>query len=682
VRQIIYQNNKQNKNDNIEESFGRGGNKKKPKSTTLLDQFGEDLTQMAAEGKLDAIIGREKEVNRICQILSRRKKNNPIILGDPGVGKTALVEAIAQRIVDKKVARTLFNKRIISLNINNIVAGTKYRGEFEERMKNIVEELKENADIVVFIDEIHTLVGAGGTGGSLDASNILKPALARGLVQCIGATTLDEYRENIESDGALTRRFQEVFIDPPSCEDTVEILKKIKDKYEEHHSVVYTEDALYACVNLSERYITQRELPDKAIDVMDEAGAKIHMQEIKVPEFVKKLEKEVDDARIAKVEAVTQQDYEKAAHYRDAEINKKNQIDVKIKEWEQSIRDKKTKVTEEDVAAVISEITGIPVTRLNGDEKKIIMKMADELKKLIIGQDNAVDALCRVVRRSRTGVSSSRKPIGSFMFLGPTGVGKTETVKALARYYYGSEDAMIRLDMSEYQEKFNVSRLVGPPPGYVGYEEGGQLTEAVRRKPYSVVLFDEIEKAHPDTFNTLLQVLDDGRLTDSLGRTVDFTNTIIVMTSNIGARKVSEFGTGIGFDTDSNIGTNKAKVEAIVRKELKNKFAPEFLNRMDDIILFDHLKQEDVISIVDLELMEVIERMYDQGYIVKFTKQSKLFLAQAGYDQQFGARPIKRAIQNYVEDLLSDAILDNTMKTGDRVYTINHIKGSDKLSLK
>lgn len=668
--------------DNIEESFGRGGNKKKPKSTTLLDQFGEDLTQMAAEGKLDAIIGREKEVHRICQILSRRKKNNPIILGDPGVGKTALVEAIAQRIIDKKVARTLFNKRIISLNINNIVAGTKYRGEFEERMKNIVEELKDNTDIILFIDEIHTLVGAGGAGGSLDASNILKPALARGQVQCIGATTLDEYRENIESDGALTRRFQEVFIDPPSCEDTVEILKRIKDKYEEHHAVVYTEDALYACVNLSERYITQRELPDKAIDVMDEAGAKIHMQEIKVPEFVKKLEKEVDDARVAKVEAVTKQDYEQAAFYRDAEINKKNEIDAKIKEWEQSIRDKKTKVTEEDVAEVIADITGIPVTRLNGDEKKIIMKMADELKKLIIGQDDAVDALCRVVRRSRTGVSSPRKPIGSFMFLGPTGVGKTETVKALARYYYGSEDAMIRLDMSEYQEKFNVSRLVGPPPGYVGYEEGGQLTEAVRRKPYSVVLFDEIEKAHPDTFNTLLQVLDDGRLTDSLGRTVDFTNTIIVMTSNIGARKVAEFGTGIGFDTDTNIGTNKAKVEAIVRKELKNKFAPEFLNRMDDIILFDHLKEEDVIAIVDLELMDVIERMYDQGYFIKFTKASKVFLAQAGYDQQFGARPIKRAIQNYVEDLLSDNILDNTMKVGDKVYTINHTKGSDKLSLK
>jgi ATP-dependent Clp protease ATP-binding subunit ClpC len=682
MRQIIYQNNKQTRMDNIEESFGRGGNKKKPKSTALLDQFGEDLTQMAAEGKLDAIIGREKEVHRICQILSRRKKNNPIILGDPGVGKTALVEAIAQRIIDKKVARTLFNKRIISLNINNIVAGTKYRGEFEERMKNIVEELKDNTDVILFIDEIHTLVGAGGAGGSLDASNILKPALARGQVQCIGATTLDEYRENIESDGALTRRFQEVFIDPPSCEDTVEILKRIKDKYEDHHAVVYTEDALYACVNLSERYITQRELPDKAIDVMDEAGAKIHMQEIKVPEFVKKLEKEVDDARLAKVEAVTKQDYEQAAFYRDAEINKKNEIDAKIKEWEQNIRDKKTKVTEEDVAGVIADITGIPVTRLNGDEKKIIMKMADELKKLIIGQDDAVDALCKVVRRSRTGVSSPRKPIGSFMFLGPTGVGKTETVKALARYYYGSEDAMIRLDMSEYQEKFNVSRLVGPPPGYVGYEEGGQLTEAVRRKPYSVVLFDEIEKAHPDTFNTLLQVLDDGRLTDSLGRTVDFTNTIIIMTSNIGARKVAEFGTGIGFDSDTNIGTNKAKVEAIVRKELKNKFAPEFLNRMDDIILFDHLKEEDVIAIVDLELMDVLERMYDQGYNIKFTKQSKVFLAQAGYDQQFGARPIKRAIQNYVEDLLSDNILDNTMKVGDKVYTINHIKGSDKLSLK
>lgn len=669
--------------DNIDENFGRGqSGKRKPKSTTLLDQFGEDLTLMALEGKLDPIIGREKEVYRICQILSRRKKNNPIILGDPGVGKTAIVEAIAQRIVDKKVARTLFNKRIISLNINNIVAGTKYRGEFEERMKNIVEELKENSDIILFIDEIHTLVGAGGAGGSLDASNILKPALARGQVQCIGATTLDEYRENIEDDGALTRRFQEVFIDPPSIDETIEILNRIKYKYEDHHAVEYTNDAIEGCVTLSERYITQRELPDKAIDVMDEAGSKIHMQEIKVPDFVKKLEKDVEQNRKNKLEAVAQQDYEKAAHFRDIEINKKNEIEKKLKEWEQSIRDKKTKVTLEDVAETIAEITGIPVNRLSGDETKMVMGMATELKKLIIGQDPAVDALCRVVRRSRTGVSSSKKPIGSFIFLGPTGVGKTETVKALARYYYGSEDAMIRIDMSEYQEKFNVSRLVGPPPGYVGYEEGGQLTEQVRRKPYSVVLFDEIEKAHPDTFNMLLQVLDDGRLTDSLGRTVDFTNTIIVMTSNIGARKVAEFGTGIGFETDTNIATNKSKVEAIVRKELKNKFAPEFLNRLDDIILFDHLKEEDVIRIVDLELMDVLERMYDQGYNLKFTKQCKQFLAEAGYDQQFGARPIKRAIQTYVEDLLADCILDGTLKPGDKVYTINKIKTSDKLSLK
>jgi ATP-dependent Clp protease ATP-binding subunit ClpC len=669
--------------DNIDENFGRGqSGKRKPKSTTLLDQFGEDLTLMALEGKLDPIIGREKEVYRICQILSRRKKNNPIILGDPGVGKTAIVEAIAQRIVDKKVARTLFNKRIVSLNINNIVAGTKYRGEFEERMKNIVEELKENPDVILFIDEIHTLVGAGGAGGSLDASNILKPALARGQVQCIGATTLDEYRENIEDDGALTRRFQEVFIDPPSVDETIEILNRIKFKYEDHHAVEYTDGAIEGCVTLSERYITQRELPDKAIDVMDEAGSKIHMQEIKVPDFVKKLEKDVEQNRKNKLEAVAQQDYEKAAQFRDIEINKKNEIEKKLREWEQSIRDKKTKVTLEDVAETIAEITGIPVNRLSGDETKMVMAMSSELKKLIIGQDLAVDALCRVVRRSRTGVSSSKKPIGSFIFLGPTGVGKTETVKALARYYYGSEDAMIRIDMSEYQEKFNVSRLVGPPPGYVGYEDGGQLTEAVRRKPYSVVLFDEIEKAHPDTFNVLLQVLDDGRLTDSLGRTVDFTNTIIVMTSNIGARKVADFGTGIGFETDSNLATNKSKVEAIVRKELKNKFAPEFLNRLDDIVLFDHLKEEDVIKIVDIELMDVLERMYDQGYNLKFTKQCKQFLAEAGYDQQFGARPIKRAIQTYVEDLLADSILDGTLKPGDTIYTINKVKTSDKLSLK
>lgn len=669
--------------DNEDKYSGSGKGNKKGKSTPNIDQFGEDLTAMAAEGKLDPIIGREKEVQRICQVLSRRKKNNPIILGDPGVGKTAIIEAIAQRIVDKKVAKTLFNKRVISLNINNIVAGTKYRGEFEERMKNIVEELKENKQIIIFIDEIHTLVGAGGVSGSLDASNILKPALARGQVQCIGATTLDEYREHIEKDGALTRRFQEVFIDAPSVEDTIEILKRIKGQYEAHHSVQYTDEALEACAKLSDRYITQRELPDKAIDVMDEAGSKIHMQEVKVPAFMKKMELEAEELKKQKLDAVAKQDYEQAANFRDLEMKKKEQIETKLAEWEKSINENKTKVTEDDVATTIAEITGIPVTRLSGDENKMIAGMAGELKKMIIGQDAAVDALCKVIRRSRAGVSSANKPIGSFIFLGPTGVGKTETVKALANHYFGSEEAMIRIDMSEYQEKFNVSRLIGPPPGYVGYEGGGQLTEAVRRKPYSIVLFDEIEKAHPDIFNTMLQVLDDGRLTDSLGRTVDFTNTIIIMTSNIGARKVADFGTGIGFESgESGIATQKAKVETIVRKELKNKFAPEFLNRLDDIIIFDQLAEEDILKIVDIELSSVLERMFDQGYNIKFTKQAKLFLVKEGYDPAYGARPLKRAVQNFVEDLLADAIIEGTISQGKEVYTINHNKNEDKLSLK
>ena len=581
------------------ENPGKGSGKRK---TPYVDEYGEDLTAEAAKGNLDPIIGREKEVYRICQILSRRKKNNPIILGDPGVGKTALVEAIAQRIVDKKVARTLLKKRVISINISNIVAGTKYRGEFEERMKNIVDELKNNKDIIVFIDELHTIVGAGGVSGSLDASNILKPALARGQVQCIGATTLDEYRENIEDDGALTRRFQEVFIDPPSEEDTIEILQKIKGNYEEYHAVEYTDDAIEACVTLSTRYITSRELPDKAIDLLDESGAKVHLSEIKVPVHIKKAEMEVESITLDKLKAVEEQDYEKAAHFRDKEIQSKNRIEGKITAWEKSLRDKKKKVTAEDIAETISQATGIPVTRMTGDESKIILAMETELKKMIIGQDQAVDALSKVIKRSRTGVSSAKKPIGSFMFLGPTGVGKTETVKAITNYYFGSEDHLIRIDMSEYMEKFAVSRLIGSPPGYVGHEDGGQLTEQVRRRPYSVVLFDEIEKAHPDVFNTLLQVLDEGRLTDSLGRTVDFTNTIIIMTSNVGAKKVSEFGTGIGFETKkSSIAGRKAHTEAIIAKELKNKFAPEFLNRLDDIILFDGLKEEHVIEIAELE---------------------------------------------------------------------------------
>tara|TARA_B100000768_G_scaffold654_1_gene778 strand:- start:6430 stop:8433 length:2004 start_codon:yes stop_codon:yes gene_type:complete len=661
------------------ENPGKGGKRKTP----YVDEYGEDLTAEAAKGNLDPIIGREKEVYRICQILSRRKKNNPIILGDPGVGKTALVEAIAQRIVEKKVARTLLKKRIISINISNIVAGTKYRGEFEERMKLIVEELKNNKDIIVFIDELHTIVGAGGVSGSLDASNILKPALARGQVQCIGATTLDEYRENIEDDGALTRRFQEVFIDPPSEEDTVEILQRIKGNYEDYHAVEYTDEALEACVTLSTRYITSRELPDKAIDLMDESGAKVHLSEIKVPLHIKRAETEVEGVTADKLKAVEEQDYEKAAHFRDKELKAKSMIENKIIAWEKSLRDKKKKVTSEDIAETISQATGIPVTRMTGDESKIILAMETELKKMIVGQDQAVDALSKVIKRSRTGVSSAKKPIGSFMFLGPTGVGKTETVKAITSYYFGSDDHLIRIDMSEYMEKHAVSRLIGSPPGYVGHEDGGQLTEAVRRKPYSVILFDEIEKAHPDVFNTLLQVLDEGRLTDSLGRTVDFTNTIIIMTSNVGAKKVSEFGMGIGFETKkSSIAGRKAHTEAIIAKELKNKFAPEFLNRLDDVVLFDQLKHEDILQIVNIEVKHLVIRMFDQKYNIKVTKQAKEFLAEKGYDPDYGARPLKRAVQTYIEDLLADGIIKGEIVRGDDVYTINHIKDEDKLSIK
>jgi ATP-dependent Clp protease ATP-binding subunit ClpC len=656
--------------------------KKSTNRTPMLDQFGEDLTAMAAEGKLDPIIGRDDEVYRICQILSRRKKNNPIILGDPGVGKTAIVEAIAQRIIDKKVAMTLTGKRIVSLNISNIVAGTKYRGEFEERMKLIVDELKENKDVIVFIDEIHTLVGAGGVSGSLDASNILKPALARGQVQCIGATTLDEYRENIEDDGALTRRFQEVFIDPPSIEDSIEILNRIKKNYEDYHAVEYTQEAIEACVTLSDRYITQRELPDKAIDLMDESGAKVHLTQVKVPEFIKVAEIEADEVKEKKLSAVEEQDYEKAANFRDAELKKREEVRLLTEKWQADLRINRKQVTYDDIAETISQTTGIPISRMTDDESKVIVEMEARLKEMIIGQNTAVEGLCKVIKRSRTGVSSAKKPIGSFMFIGPTGVGKTETVKALTEYYFGSDANLIRIDMSEYQEKFNVSKLIGSPPGYVGHEDGGQLTEQVRRKPYSVVLFDEVEKAHPDTFNTLLQVLDEGRLTDSLGRTVDFTNTIIIMTSNIGAKRVSDFGTGIGFESKSGIATQKAHVENIIRKELKNKFAPEFLNRLDDIILFDGLKEEHVIEIAELELNKLINRMADQGYKIKVNKTAKVFLAQKGYDPLYGARPLKRAIQNYVEDILADAIINKEIEEGSKTYTISHKSGEDKLSLK
>lgn len=653
----------------------------KKKATPFLDEFGEDLTKAASEGKLDPIIGRDREIYRICQILARRKKNNPIILGDPGVGKTAIVEAIAQRIVQKKVARVLLNKRLISLNMTTIVAGTKYRGEFEERMKNIVEELKMADDVIVFIDELHTIVGAGGVSGALDASNILKPALARGSVQCIGATTLDEYRENIEDDGALTRRFQEVFIDAPTVEDSIEILSKIKHKYEEHHSVEYSEEAIEACVRMSERYIKQRELPDKAIDLMDEAGARTHLLEVKVPARIKDLEKQTEETKLKKKAAVEKQDYEVAASLRDEQISLEARVLEETTKWESNLKTKKRKVSIDDIAETVSMSTGIPVTRLGADDMKMIKQMSEYIKKSIIGQDKAVNALAKVIKRSRTGVASSKQPTGSFMFLGPTGVGKTETVKALAEYMFGDTDAMIRIDMSEYQEKFNVSRLIGAPPGYVGHDDGGQLTEAVRRKPYSVVLFDEVEKAHPDIFNTLLQVLDEGRLTDSNGRIVDFTNTIIVMTSNVGARKIADFGTGIGFSTSSSMLEEQAKIDGIIKKELKNKFSPEFLNRLDDIILFDQLDSKDVIEIIDIELNKFIERMQRQGYTFKFNKSTKEFLAKEGYDQAYGARPIKRAIQKYVEDVVADAILDGILKEG-KTYTISKDRKENKLIVK
>ena len=666
--------------DGYDSEKGKNFGKKK-KATPFLDEFGEDLTKAAQEGKLDPIIGRDREIYRICQILARRKKNNPIILGDPGVGKTAVVEAIAQRIVSKKVARVLLNKRVISLNMATIVAGTKYRGEFEERMKNIVEELKMATDVIVFIDEIHTIVGAGGVSGALDASNILKPALARGSVQCIGATTLDEYRESIEDDGALTRRFQEVFIDPPTVDESIEILTKIKHKYEEHHSVEYSVEALEACVRMSERYIKSRELPDKAIDLLDEAGARTHLLEVKVPASIKKLELLAENAKEEKKSAVEKQDYEIAATKRDEQISLETKVQQEIHKWESTLKTKKTQVTIDDIAETVSMQTGIPVTRLGADDMKMIKNMGKHIKESIIGQDRAVEALAKVIKRSRTGVATEKQPTGSFMFLGPTGVGKTETVKALAEYMFGDTDAMIRIDMSEYQEKFNVSRLIGSPPGYVGHEDGGQLTEAVRRKPYSVVLFDEVEKAHPDIFNTLLQVLDEGRLTDSSGRVVDFTNTIIVLTSNVGARKLADFGTGIGFDTSSSMLQEQSKMDGIIKKELKNKFSPEFLNRLDDIIVFDQLASDDVIKIVDIELNKFIDRMERQGFTFKFNKATKEFLAIEGYDQKYGARPIKRAIQKYVEDAVADAILDGLLKEG-KSYIVSKAKDENKLIIK
>ncbi|WP_038030695.1 ATP-dependent Clp protease ATP-binding subunit [Thermonema rossianum] len=640
----------------------KGGEKSK---TPVLDNFGRDLTKMAEQGKLDPIIGREKEIERVAQILSRRKKNNPLLIGEPGVGKTAIAEGLALRIVQRKVSRVLFNKRIVTLDLASLVAGTKYRGQFEERMKAVMNELEKSPDVILFIDELHTIVGAGGASGSLDASNMFKPALARGDIQCIGATTLDEYRQYIEKDGALARRFQVVMVDPPTPEETLQILNNIKEHYEEHHNVIYTPEAIEACVKLSDRYITDRFLPDKAIDVLDEVGARVHITNIHVPEHILKLEEEIEKVKEEKNRVVKSQKYEEAAQLRDKEKKLIQQLEKAKIAWEEEAKRKRYTVTEEHVAEVVAMMTGIPVTRVAQAESQKLLHMADELKKRVVGQDAAIDKLVRAIRRTRVGLKDPKRPIGSFIFLGPTGVGKTELAKALAEYLFDREDALIRIDMSEYMEKFSVSRLIGAPPGYVGYEEGGQLTEQVRRKPYSVVLLDEIEKAHPDVFNILLQVLDDGVLTDGLGRRVDFKNTIIIMTSNIGVRDLKDFGTGIGFTTKAKAESMDEIMKSTIQSALKKAFSPEFLNRLDDVIVFNSLEREHIHQIIDIVLKDVFKRIEELGYHIELTEAAKDFLSEKGYDPQYGARPLKRAIQKYLEDPIAEEILKGEIEEGD-----------------
>ena len=632
--------------------------------TPVLDNFGRDLTKAASENRLDPIVGRERELERIAQILSRRKKNNPILIGEPGVGKSAIAEGLAIRINQHKVSRTLFDKRIVMLDIGSVVAGTKYRGQFEERIKAILNELEKNPDIILFIDEIHTLVGAGNANGSLDASNMFKPALARGELQCIGSTTLDEYRQYIEKDGALERRFQKIIIDPTSPEETVEILNNIKAKYEEHHLVTYTPEAIEACVRLTNRYMSDRHLPDKAIDALDEAGARVHIRNINVPEGITLLEQEIEEIRKKKKQAIAEQKFEDAGKYRDQEVRASDKLEKVKKDWEKDSMTNRQQVTEQDVAEVIAMMTGVPVQRIAQNEGSRLMAMEKELAGTVIGQDDAINKLTKAIRRNRAGLKDPNKPIGSFIFLGPTGVGKTYLAKVLAKYLFDSEEALIRIDMSEYMEKFAVSRLVGAPPGYVGYEEGGQLTEKVRRKPYSIVLLDEIEKAHPDVFHLLLQVLDDGQLTDSLGRKVDFKNTIIIMTSNIGSRQLKEFGQGVGFGTEAKrIGADQYS-HSVIENALKRTFAPEFLNRIDDVVMFNSLKREDIHRIIDIELHNVFKRVEEMGYQLQLTGKAKDFIADKGWDDQFGARPLKRAIQKYVEDVLAEEIIKTPMAIG------------------
>jgi len=657
--------------DDVDEggkSMGGPGQKKPQDSkskTPVLDNFGRDITKAAEEGRLDPIVGREKELQRIAQILSRRKKNNPILIGEPGVGKSAIAEGLALRIVQRKVSRALFHKRLVSLDLASLVAGTKYRGQFEERMKAVLNELEKNPNIIVFIDEIHTIVGAGNASGSLDASNMFKPALARGEIQCIGATTLDEYRQYIEKDGALERRFQKVLVDPTSPEETVEILNNIKEKYEDHHLVKYTNDAINACVALTNRYITDRYLPDKAIDALDESGARVHISNINVPEVIISIENKIEETRKQKMQAINSQKFEEAADLRDAERKLQEGLEREKKKWEEDAKINRQTVSEDNVAEVVAMMTGIPVQRIAKNESDRLVNMEAELENSVIGQNEAIKKVVKAIRRNRAGLKDPGKPIGTFIFLGPTGVGKTHLAKILSRYLFDSDDALVRIDMSEYMEKFAVSRLIGAPPGYVGYEEGGQLTEKIRRRPYAIVLLDEIEKAHPDVFHLLLQVLDDGVLTDSFGRRVDFKNTIIIMTSNIGSRQLKDFGQGVGFSTSAKQSASSDHTRGVIENALKKAFAPEFINRIDDVVIFESLEKEDIHKIIDIELKQLYDRIVKMGYQIVITPKAKDFIADRGWDAQFGARPLKRAIQKYVEDTLAEEIIKTKLSPND-----------------
>ncbi|PKD19645.1 Clp protease ClpC [Salegentibacter salinarum] len=655
--------------DNPFSGGGSGPGKTSKKSKTpVLDNFGRDLTAMAENDKLDPVVGREKEIERVSQILSRRKKNNPLLIGEPGVGKSAIAEGLALRIIQRKVSRILFDKRVVTLDLASLVAGTKYRGQFEERMKAVMNELEKNDDIILFIDEIHTIVGAGGATGSLDASNMFKPALARGEIQCIGATTLDEYRQYIEKDGALERRFQKVIVEPTTVEETIEILNNIKDKYEDHHNVSYTDDAIEACVNLTNRYLTDRFLPDKAIDALDEAGARVHITNIDVPKQILDLERKLEEVREKKNSVVKKQKYEEAAKLRDDEKNLEKELQIAQEKWEEESKKHKETVDEDSVADVVSMMTGVPVNRIAQTESNKLVELPKKIKGKVIGQDDAVSKVVKAIQRNRAGLKDPNKPIGSFIFLGQTGVGKTQLAKVLARELFDNDDSLIRIDMSEYMEKFAISRLVGAPPGYVGYEEGGQLTEKVRRKPYAVILLDEVEKAHPDVFNMLLQVLDDGYLTDSLGRKIDFRNTIIIMTSNIGARKLKDFGQGVGFGTASQRSQVDENARSVIENALKKAFAPEFLNRIDDVVIFNSLEREDIHKIIDIELVKLFSRIGSLGYNLTLSGKAKDFIAEKGFDKQYGARPLNRAIQKYIEDALAEEIITSKLAEGDKIF--------------